>query len=45
VWDNNLTLFDMDGLALFDSAVECFEAAAFGPNAEVLFPAERAITG
>lgn len=45
VWDNNSTLFDLNGLALFDSAAECFEAAAFGPNSEVLAPAEGVITG
>ena len=45
VWDNDSTLFDLNGLALFDSAAECFEAAAFGPNSEVLAPAEGVITG
>jgi hypothetical protein len=45
VWDNESTLFDLNGLALFDSAAECFEAAAFGPNSEVLAPAEGVIIG
>ena len=45
VWDNNLTLFDMNGLALYGSAVECFEAAAFGPNSTVLPPDEGVDAG
>ena len=45
VWDNDRTLFDLNGLAILGSAAECFEAAAFGPNSYVLAPAEELIPG
>ena len=45
VWDGKNTIFDLNGLALFDGAPECFELAAYGPNAEVLAPGELRETG
>jgi hypothetical protein len=45
VWDNDRTLFDLNGLAILESAAECFEAAAFGPNSSVLAPAAELIPG
>lgn len=45
VWDGDTTLFDLNGLALFRNADECYRLATFGKNAEVLMPGDFVSTG
>ena len=45
VWDGKYTLFDLNGLALFDDALECFMYAVLGPRAEVSARGEFLKTG
>ena len=46
VWDGNETLFDLNGLAIFNGgAAKCFELAAFGRNSEVPAPREGLVMG